>query len=176
MAGAIDLKDSPQQLQVAVLAMKQFGREIRKEVNAWSRETFAPVWKQEVAAATDIAGAPFPLMTQGVRMKTGNPPRFLAGGTKRRVTSKNSGGGLHPIRHWPGFEYGAAPQPSVYNRRSSKGNVHKVRRVATNHLPPRRKSGRVYGQATRAVMPRVISGWSQYIIRAFMEALEAGAK
>lgn len=178
MAGAIvSAKDAPAQLRVAILAMKQFNRGVVKEINAWTRQTFAPVWTHEVHAAINLApGAPFKLMSQGVRMKTGNPPRFIAGGGKRRVTSKKSGGGLHPVQHWPGFEYGANRTVSQYDRRSPKGKVHKVRRVTTNHLPKRRASGRVYAEATKATAPRVISGWSQYIIRAFMEALEAGAK
>lgn len=173
MAGRIvSIKDSSVELRTAVLATKQFGKDLRREVNAWTRQEFDAVWKREVASAVFGAGAPMHVMNQGVRMKAGNPPQFQAGGIKRQVSGKRSGGGLRPYLHWPGFEYGANPHETVYTRKSKLGKVHTVKRDASRHLPKRTKNGRAYGPAAAAFIPRVISGWSQYVIRAFMEALE----
>lgn len=172
---SISVRSGPPELRVAVLALKNFRGSIRNDINKWTRAVFNPVWREEIDRA--VPNGAERVLKQGARIQASNPPRIITASTKRRATSKGSGGGLIPVTHWPGFEYGTRDRrPRTYTRVSPQGVSHQVRRVVVNHLPSyTARRGRYIGPTVRRVIPRIASGWSQYVIKQFMDALEKGA-
>lgn len=167
----VSAKDATVEMRTAILAMRRIPTDLRRDLNKNMRETFNPEWKKEIS--THLTDRTDQLFLKGARLKSGNPPAFVAAASKRPL-SKKSGGGLVPVERWAGHEYGSGPVIAEYTRRSPKGTSHTVRRNTTGHLGPRRKNGRVLGPSITTLLPRVSSFFAQSVIRTLLDALEEG--
>lgn len=153
------------QLQAAVLAMRAADKDLRRDINTRARAVMGPEWTKSLSAR--LTHPSQRVITAGARIASGNPPQLVAGNSKRRI-----GRGLIPSQHWAGFEYGAATYASPYERTSSKGVRHKVKRNTRAHLPGRTKRGHFIGPTVRDILPRLAALWVQTIIRTYLDALE----
>ena len=158
----LDVRDAPKELRAAVLAMKRADKEIRSDISQRMRGTMGPAWKSEVSAKAS-GGMAARMLTPGVRIAAGNPPRLIAASSRRRV-----GNGLVPDVNAAGYEFGASDSVrSVTNR---KGTTYK--RHVMRHLPARNRKGYAVFPAAAKVLPRIAAYWTQSVIRAFMDAAE----
>lgn len=171
MAVRVSARDSSIEIRTAVLAYKQLTRELRSDLNKEVRG-FSDLWRHHVDSGirTNLQRR---ILGAGVRIKAGNPAQLIAANSKRSI-SRGRSGGLVPIQHWRGLEYGSRPAYSTYDRRSSKGNSHKVKRRANMHLPARQGRGYVLGPAVRELLPLLASRWARMTIAKFLDALEEG--
>jgi hypothetical protein len=153
-------------LQAAVLAMKVADRGLRKSINDATRSTFNQPFKSGITqrAATRLEQR---VLVPGARVAAGNPPEFVAATSKRRLR-----GGLVPDIHGKPVEFGyALDTETEYDRRSVKGNVHKVKRHTQRQLPRRRKHGPVWSTVDEFV-DRAASLWVQLIVKTYYDAAE----
>lgn len=158
-----------QQLRAAVLALKVARRDVRNDIARATRQTFNPVWRDEVAkrARTPLERR---VIAAGARIAAGNPPAAVAATSKRKLP-----GGLVPVESWQAVEFGAARSTvTTYTRRSVNGKSHKVTRHTTRQLPARNRRGRIAYPALEAVAPRLAALWVSIIVRKFNEAVERG--
>ena len=86
-------------------------------------------------------------------------------------------GGLVPADQWHAVEFGADREKvTTYQRRSPKGNLHRVSRHTARQLPPRRRAGWVAYPALAEFLPRALRLWSQLIVRKYAEAAEKAGR
>lgn len=164
MPVGIDVGDAPAQLRAAVLAMKRADSTIRRDISARMRQTMNPAWRSEVTQHLTGAGRmEARMLTPGVRIAAGNPPRLVAASSRRKV-----GNGLVPDANAAGFEFGASDAV----RRVKNRQGHSYQRHVMRHLPGRNRRGRVVYPAAARILPRVASYWVQSVVRAFMDAAE----
>lgn len=166
----VSAKQSAVEIRTAILAMRRLPADLRRDMNSNVRTVFNPVWQEEIGYYTQD-----PLdqiFLKGARIKTGNPPTLIAAASKRKITK--SGGGLIPVQHWAGFEYGAKRGKRPYARVSKLGTRHKVERDTTRHLRSRTTEGRVLGRAMVSILPRISSYWSKSVIASLLDAMEEG--
>lgn len=155
------------ELQAAVLAFKAADRDLRKRINAATRQTMNPVWRAELAerARTPLDRA---VIVKGARIAAGNPPVAVAATSTRALR-----GGLVPAAAWPGVELGARrDRTTTYSRRSPSGGTHRVTRHTRRQLPARRAGGRIALPAMQEMGPRLASLWVQLIVRVYRDAAE----
>lgn len=156
------------ELRAAALAMKAMPRELRSDINKFTRQTMAGPWK-ELVAAKQITTQDKRIYA-GARIKAGNPPTATAATSKRKLS-----GGLVPAERWKGFEFGTddREQTQTYTRKNRRNaGTHRVTRRTYRQLPARTPSGRVVYPAFAEIAPRMVSGWVQIIVRKTYEALE----
>lgn len=158
------------QLQAAVLAFKAANRELRRDINAATRDTMNPVWRGEVSRRISDHFSSR-LLDNGVRIAAGNPPAAKAAQSKRGI---GDGRRLIPAEHYALAEFGAKDREkrSTYQRRSPKGTAHSVTRRTRRGLPAHNRRGRVVYPAFAEVAPRMVSLWVQLIVRKYYDALE----
>lgn len=166
----VSAKDAAGEIRAAILAMRRIPTDLRRDLNKNIRTTFNPIWQEEVGSRT--SGGLDQAFLKGTRIKSGNPPAFVAASSKRKITK--SGGGVIPLQHWPGLEYGSRGRVSTYTRTSPRGISHNVERTTTNHLRGRSKQGRVLGPSMTTLLPRLSSFFAQSVIRTFLDALDEG--
>lgn len=161
------------ELQAAALAFKAANRDLRKNINAATRDTMNPVWRslleQHAGRTPGVGGR---LINTGVRIAAGNPPQAKAAQSKRAIGRQRR---LVPATDWPWYEFGTKnPQRvSRYLRRNRKaGGSHQVRRRASTALPSYQRGGRVAYPAFKEIAPRMTSLWVQLVVKTYMDAAE----
>lgn len=160
-------------LAASVLAFKAASRDLRRDINAATRETMNPVWRSLVTgnlSGTDAMTSK--MLNNGVRIAAGNPPIAKAAQSTRKV---GTGGSLTPREDYGAWEFGVPNrnQSSTYERRNRKtGGRHKVARRTMRGLPRRHTEGRVVYPAFAEIAPRMVSLWVQLIVRKYHEAAE----
>lgn len=162
-------------LRAAVLAVKAANRDLRRDINAATRETMNPEWRR--AVADNLNGRDHfttRLLDNGVRIAAGNPPAAKAAQSKRGIGKSRR---LTPAQHYALAEFGASntERTSTYSRRSRNGGSHTVTRRTRRGLPARNPRGRVIYPAFAEIAPRMVSLWVQLIVRKYHEALEEGS-
>jgi hypothetical protein len=152
-------------LQAAVLAFKLADRGLKKRVNDATRTHLNAPWKAGIAsrASTPLEQR---VLVPGARVAAGNPPRFVAYNSRRRLR-----GGLIPDEEGYAVEFGAADDTATYQRRSKKGGSHEVTRHTARQLPRRRKYGPVM-QTANEMGHRAASLWVQLIVKVYYDASE----
>lgn len=159
------------ELRAAVLALKAARREVRNDINRATRQTLAPIWKQEVGQRARTTQDQR-VLARGARIAAGNPPSVVAASSRRALS-----GGLVPVESWHAVEFGANRDAvTTYQRTSPGGVVHQVTRHTRRGLPPRYRSGRVLYPAVAGTIPRLAALWVQLIVRKFNEAAETGGR
>lgn len=155
------------ELRAAVAAMKLMRREVKNDVNRGTRQTMNPVWRAEVSSRASTTQQQ-KVLARGARIKAGNPPRAVAGTSRRPLP-----GGLVPAEDALVFEVGSKRRDRkvTFTRRSPKGTTHQVTR-RNRQLPAYRATGRVVFPAFQNVAPRMVSLWVQTIVRKTYDALE----
>lgn len=157
-------------LKAAVLAMKAADRDLKRKINQATVSTIGPVWASEVASRA-LSAVDQRVLGRGARVKAGNPPTALAASSTRALR-----GGLVPADSWAAYEFGQSrDRVTTYQRRSVKGQTHRVSRHTTRQLPARNRSGRVVYAAWQEVAPRTVSLWVQLIVRTYVDAVGKGA-
>lgn len=164
--------DSQRELRAAVLAFKSADRDLKREINRATRETMNPVWRSLVQgnlSGTDAMTSR--MLGGGVRIAAGNPPIAKAAQSARKVGTRRT---LTPSSDYGPWEFGVPNrnEMSVYERRSSRGKVHQVRRRTMRGLPRRHQEGRVVYPAFAEIAPRMVSLWVQLIVRKYHDAAE----
>lgn len=160
-------------LKAASLAFKAADRDLRRAINAATRDTMNPVWKSLVSA--NLAGTRAPtsaVLNTGVRIAAGNPPVAKAAQSTRNV---GRGGPLVPARQYAAWEFGVGNRNaySRYTRKNRKtGGSHQVERRTMRGLPPRRREGWVVYPAFGEIGPRLVSLWVQLIVKKYHDAAE----
>lgn len=158
-------------LKAAVLALKAADRDLRRTINAATKDVIGPVWTSavEAEASSTLDRA---VVVKGVRLKPGNPPSAVAASSVKRLR-----GGLLPADQWHAVEFGSdRNRVTTYQRRGRKGAAHTVRRHTTRQLPARTAGGRVAMPAFKAVAPRAVSLWVQIIVRKYAVAAQEGRR
>jgi len=173
-------------LQAAVLAMKSADKDLRRRINAATREKMNDPWKSLVQANlfgdSVMAGH---ILNTGVRIAAGNPPQAKAAQSAKRIGAKNGGRGLVPREDYAGWEFGGNRMAySRYERknpvrpvapgrkRRGKPGTHTVERRTQMHLPRRTPEGRVVYPAFADLAPRMVSLWVQLIVKTYHDAAE----
>ena len=160
--------ESLRELQAVTLAMKAMDKELRSDINAATRDKVNPLWRGLLAmnATTTMDDL---VLVKGGRVAAGNPPRLIAASSRRPLRA-----GLVPDRQGKGFEFGTTDRDfqRTYDRRSKKGGSHKVTRHTRRQLPEYTPKGRVVWPAVADAMPRVISLWTQLIMRKVYDKFE----
>lgn len=155
-------------LQAAVLALKAADRDLKRTINAATRDVIGPVWVDAVSsrASSTLDRA---VVVKGTRLKPGNPPTAVAASSTKRLR-----GGLLPGDQWAAVEFGSTQDRVKSYRRRNRvgGGSHQVRRHTTRQLPARVPSGRVALPAFAEVAPRAVSLWVQTIVREYSNAVE----
>lgn len=158
----LEAKKAPAELRAAVLAMKRADGVIRKDISNRMRSTMGPVWRSEVTGRAP-GGMAARMLTPGVRIAAGNPPRLIAASSRRKI-----GNGLVPDVNAAGYEFGASDAVRrVTNRKGTTYERHVMR-----HLPGRNRKGRAVFPAAAKMLPRIAAYWTQSVVRAFMDAAE----
>lgn len=166
----LTVKNGPRELRAAVLAVRAADKDIRRVISQDMRSTMNPVWRSELA--TRATRSRDQLLTAGARIAGGNPPALITASSRRRI---GSGGGLIPVEHWPGFEYGTdQARSSTYTRHRAGYKPHQVTRNVLAGHPPRYRNGRVIGPTARQILPRIASYWVQAVVKTFLDAAEKG--
>ena len=166
----ISVRDSDE-LRAVVLAFKVLPRAIRNEINRATRETLNPIWQDEIRSRL-VSPMDARVLGTGVRVKAGNPPSVQAATSTRAIGRTRR---LRPADSWYAFEFGAADIETTYQRTSSKGTRHTVKRHTRRQLPARTRDGRVIFPAYHAAVPRMASRWVQGVVRLIHEAAEGKA-
>lgn len=157
------------ELQAVILAMKRLGRDLKKDINAATREEMNPVWRSEIEKRS--SGVGMAMLSKGAGIGAGNPPKAKAATSTRGLGQSKR---LKPSEHWAGYEFGADREAySRYTRKSKNGGTHTVERRTMRHLPRRKKTGHTVFPALQATAPRMVSLWVQIVIRKTHEAFES---
>lgn len=169
------------ELQAAALAMKAADRDLKRRINAATREKMNPVWKDLVKANLfgdyQMAGK---VLNGGVRIAAGNPPRALAAQSTRNVGSRPNKGGksktgpIVPSKHYYAWEFGVNRMNFTrYERKNrSRPGYHVVNRRTTMGHPRREPKGRVVYPAFADIAPRMTSLWVQIVVKSYHDAAE----
>lgn len=157
-------------LQAAVLALKAANRDLKSRINKATRETLAPVWKEEVESQLMGRDSMTNRMLRTYRVATGNPPRALAAQSSRPIGKRKA---LVPSRDFAHWEFGGdRNKVTTYDRKSRKGGTHQVTRHTARQLPARVRAGRVAYPAFAESAPRMVSLWVQLIVKTYSDAAE----
>lgn len=158
----IRVGDHPQLLAV-VLAYKQLGNGLLRELNGAARTVMNPVWRDTLRAKARTR-QDLDVLVKGSRIATGNPPAFVAGSSTRPLS-----GGMVPNTDAPALEFGATDRNrrTTYSRQGAT-----VTRRTRRQLPARNDRGRVVMAAVRDVAPRLTSLWVQMFVRKVYDASE----
>lgn len=157
------------EFRAVTLALKAAGKDLRKDINKATRDTINPVWRDAVSrhASTTLDRL---VLVKGARIAAGNPSQAVAGSSTKALP-----GGLVPAKHAAAFEFGV-PNPHVYTdysrRHPRSGKVHDVRRRTMTGLPIRKNNGRVIYPAFAETAPRMVSLWTQLIMRKVYDAFK----
>lgn len=163
--------ESLREFQAVVLALRLMGKDLRKDINAATRDTMNPVWQGLVRVNATSPGD-YKILTPGTRIAAGNPPAAKAATGGRKL----SGGGT-PKELAKAREFGAVNRDAVrtYERRNRKtGGTHRVTRHTQRQLPRAVRAGRVVYPAFAEIAPRMASLWVQIVVRKTHEAFEKG--
>lgn len=155
-------------LHAAVLAFKAADRDLRKQINAATRDKFNEPWRSGITGRTRTT-LERKVLAPGARVAAGNPPEFRAAASRRALS-----GGLVPDTDWPMIEFGTndREKTKTYRRRGRSGGTFEVKRRHTRRqLPRRRPRGPVFN--TLADMQhRVPRLWAQLIVKVYADAAE----
>lgn len=146
MAGFISVRESAT-LKATVLAMQVVPREVQSGIRKETRTVAASAWRQELEQRPAIEQQTRMLVATARVSATNNGVTLTAATQKRPVLS----GGGSPIRLGKAYEFG-----------SKKGRG----------IPPSRRGGYVVYPALAEVAPRLISLWTQTVMRHAHDALE----
>lgn len=157
-------------LRGVALALKAMDKQTRSDINKATRDVLNPVWRE--AIATHAGGSRLDNMVfgKGARVAAGNPARAIAASSRRPL--RKGTGGLIPDVHGRAIEFGADRSKKATYTRRGKGKAHTVTRRTNTGLPARNRKGRVVYPAFAAVAPRMVSLWTQIVVRNIHEAFE----
>lgn len=152
--------------------MKAANRDVKSKINKATRETMNPVWKDVVSS--HMSGTSLfvsKMLNNGVRISAGNPPAALAAQSKRGLGKTKR---LVPQTHYALAEFGVGNREaySTYDRRGRKSGTHKVTRRVRRGLPTRVPKGRAVYPAFGEIGPRMVSLWTQLIVKTYWDAAE----
>jgi hypothetical protein len=156
------------ELQALLLALRGFDRDLKREIRARTKAVAQPAWQKAVAERADsvlesrvlASTARVAVSDQNVTLKSAAIGRSLKGG-------------LRPSDSYAAVEFGADRNAKVtYDRKSPKGNTHKVTRRTRLQLRSRNRKGYVVFPAAAEVIPRLAALWVQTTIRTFYETIE----
>jgi len=159
-------------LRAVVLALKAMDKDTRADISKVTRDTLNPIWRE--AIATHAAGSRMDNLVfgKGARVAAGNPSRAIAASSRRPL--RRGAGGFIPDQQGRALEFGADRSSVATYRRRGKGKAHSVTRHTNRGLPARNRKGRVVYPAFAEVAPRMVSLWTQTIVRRLHEAFEKG--
>jgi hypothetical protein len=157
---------SLKEFQAVTLALKAASKELRTAINRATRDTVGPIWKEEVNARAGAHVMANKVLTKGARVAAGNPARAVAGSSRKALS-----GGLIPDQANRAFEFGSTNRESKSTYRSRRGGKSfNVTRRTRRQLPPFRKGGYVVFPAWRKTAPRMVSLYTQLIMKKVYEA------
>lgn len=168
----LDVRTGPRELRAAVLALKSADKELKRDINAAVVSKLSSAWASALSANTGAHPLDQTLLT-GARVKGGNPPVVVAGGSAKKLK-----GGFKPSVQAYAVEFGANREKvTTYTRKNRKntGN-HQVTRHTSRQMPPRYRAGRIVYKTFADFAPRAVSLWVQLIVKKYMEAAEQGGK
>lgn len=156
----VNVRDS-RELQAAILAIANVGRELRSQLRAQTKRVVEPEWREGLTKrASSKLDREVLVKTARVQVRDTNVVlRSGAVGKLKDIT--------RPV------EFGGdRQQEKTYSTRSPKGRRYKVTRHTARQLGWRRKGGRVVWPTAEDLIPRMVSLWVQTTVRTFYEALE----
>jgi hypothetical protein len=157
-------------LRAVVLALKAVDKANRADISKATRDTLNPIWREAIATHANGSRMDNLVFGKGARVAAGNPARAIAASSRRAL--RKGAGGFIPDEMGRALEFGAdRGKTSTYTRRG-KGKSHSVTRRTTTGLPARNRKGRVVYPAFAEVAPRMVSLWTQIVVRNLHEAFE----
>lgn len=157
-------------LRAVVLALKAMDKNTRSDINKATRSTLAPVWREALATHANGSRMDNLVFTKGSRVLAGNPTRISAATSKRALRKGTNG--FVPDVLGRALEFGVDQRKTSTYTRKGKGKAHSVTRATTTGLPARNRKGRVVYPAFAEVAPRMVSLWTQIVVRNLHEAFE----
>lgn len=158
--------ESLAEFKAAALALKAASKELRSDISKATRATVGPIWKEEVAERAGAHIMAQKVLTKGARVAAGNPSRAIAGSSRRPLS-----GGLIPDQSGRPFEFGSTNREAKKSYRVTRGGkTFTVKRRTRRQLPPFRKGGYVVFPAWRDTAPRMVSLYTQLIMKKVYEA------
>jgi hypothetical protein len=146
VAGFISVRESAT-LKATVLAMQVVDKQIQSSIRKETRSVGASAWREELERRPAIEQQSRMLVRTARVSATNNGLTLTAATQKRAVLS----GGGSPIRLGKAYEFGS---------RKGRG------------IPPTRRGGYIVYPALAEVAPRLISLWTQTVMRHAHDALE----
>jgi len=144
--GFISVRESAH-LKATVIAMQSADREIQSRIRKVTREAAVPIWREELKARPASEQQSRMLVATARVAVSSNTVTLTSAGSKRKALS----GGATPIRLGKAYEFG-----------SKKGRG----------MPAPRRGGYVVYPALADVAPRIISLWTQTVMKIAHDALE----
>lgn len=159
---------SLRELQAVALALKVVDRDTKAQISKTTRDTLNPIWREALGYRANTTMDQLVLL-KGARVAAGNPASAMAATSTRAL----SGGGK-PVDLGRSIEFGAydRQKASTYDRRKPHGGTSKVTRRTRTGLPQQNRKGRVVYPAFAEMAPRMVSLWTQIIVRRIHEAFE----
>jgi hypothetical protein len=158
--------ESLAEFKAAALALKAASKELRSDINKATRATVGPIWKEEIAERAGAHIMAQKVLTKGARVAAGNPARAIAGSSRKALS-----GGLVPDRSGRAFEFGSNNRNAKQSYRVNRGGKsYTVKRRTRRQLPPFRAKGYVVMPAWRGTAPRMVSLYTQLIMKKVYEA------
>lgn len=149
--------------RAVALALKATDKGIRKDISQQTRTTLNPIWREEITRRAGISRMDAAVFGKGARIAAGNPSRAIAASSRRALSD-----GFIPDRDAAAREFGAnREQYTTYDRKG-----HPVTRRTKRGLPAPNRRGRVVYPAWANTAPRMVSLWTQIVVRNIHEALE----
>ena len=156
------------EIQAILFGMRRAEPEINRSIRRYTKEAIVPEFQRSMAEHADprlehralVRNAKATVSNQNIKLTAGRTGRALSGG-------------LLPKRDAHAVEFGGdRAAKRTYEARSRKGNRFSVTRRTRAQLRPRRDRGWVFHPTAAAMIPRILSLWTQIVVREFNEALE----
>lgn len=163
----LDVRKS-RELLATLYAVRSLDKTIQKMIRRETKTVAAPEWSKALAQRADtrleqrvlVDTSVVTVSNQNVRVQSASKGRALSGG-------------LNPKTEYPAVEFGAdRSKKTTYDRRSPKGNTHKVTRRAATGMKRRNGKGYVFYPAASEMIPRMARLWVQTTVRTIATALE----
>jgi hypothetical protein len=157
-------------LRAVVLALKAAPKEMRADINKGTRDTLNPIWREAIATHANGSRMDNLVFGKGARVAAGNPSRAIAASSRRALRPGTNP--FIPDVMGRALEFGADRGKTSTYTRKGKGKAHSVTRRTTTGLPARNRRGRVVYPAFAEVAPRMVSLWTQTVVRVLHESFE----
>jgi len=164
--------NSSRGIQAVVLSLSQANREVRKLVRQQSQAVIGPEFQKAMnEGASDLMESKGLALTTKTTLSDRNVT--LGTGTKK---GPGFSGGFDPRINARVLEFGAKRDAvKTYRSHRKGGKTFNVTRHTQRQFKPNKRAGYVFYPAIAQMAPRILSLWTQTVVRTFHDAMEGKA-